>query len=206
MGPDALAELLGTRRARARDARARIWPVHRRQRRGLAALGGPATRAGADQARLFDLIKGVLERLADDRPLGAGARGDLHWSDPATRDLLDFVVRHMAGVRLLLIGTFRTFDLEPGDPLLAYFANLERLPRVERIDLRPLSAAEQRDQLRAILGRPVRGGWQTGSSSAPTATRSSPRSCSPRRETWLTTERPPTSPARSATSSSPGSR
>ena len=120
----------------------------------LAALGGPAVRAGADQARFFELVLGLLERLAADKPLVLVLE-DLHWSDPATRDLLEFVVRHMERTRLLLIGTFRTFDLGPGDPLLAYFANLERLPGVERIDLRPLTASEQGAQLRAILGRPV---------------------------------------------------
>ena len=120
----------------------------------LAALGGPAVRAGADQARFFELVLGLLERLAADKPLVLVLE-DLHWSDPATRDLLEFVVRHMERTRLLVIGTLRTFDLGPGDPLLAYFANLERLPGVERIDLRPLTAAEQGAQLRAILGRPV---------------------------------------------------
>jgi ATP/maltotriose-dependent transcriptional regulator MalT len=120
----------------------------------LARLGGPATRAAADQARLFELILGILERLTTGGPLVLVLE-DLHWSDPATRDLLEFVVGHMAGIRLLLIGTFRTFDLEPGDPLLAYFAHLERLPGVERIELLPLDAGEQRAQLKAILGRPV---------------------------------------------------
>src|SRR4029453_13096027 len=120
----------------------------------LAAFGGSAVWAGADQARLFEGILGLLERLAADRPLVLVLE-DLHWSDPATRDLLDFVVRHMERIRLLLVGTFRTFDLEPGNPLLAYFANLERLPGVEGIDLRPLPAAEQPAQLRAIVGKPV---------------------------------------------------
>ena len=78
----------------------------------LAALGGPAVRAGADQARFFELVLGLLERLAADKPLVLVLE-DLHWSDPATRDLLEFVVRHMERTRLLLIGTFRTFDLGP---------------------------------------------------------------------------------------------
>jgi DNA-binding NarL/FixJ family response regulator len=154
IGPDALAELLGQVGLELATLAPGFGRYIGASAEALAALGGPATRAGADQARLFDLIRGGLERLAADRPLVLVLE-DLHWSDPATRDLLDFVVRHMVGIRLLLIGTFRTFDLEPGHPLLAYFANLERLPGVERIDLRPLSRAEQRDQLRAILGRPV---------------------------------------------------
>jgi DNA-binding NarL/FixJ family response regulator len=119
-----------------------------------ASSGESLTRGGADQARLFELILGLLERLAAERPLVLILE-DLQWSDPASRDLLGFLLRHVQRTRLVMVGTFRTFDLERGDPLLAYFAGLERLPGVLRIDLRPLAAAEQRAQLRAILGRPI---------------------------------------------------
>ena len=154
IGPEALGELLGPVGLELATLAPGFARYVGASPEAVAALGGPAVRAGADQARFFELILGVLERLASDRPLVLVLE-DLHWSDPATRDLLEFVVRHMAGVRLMIVGTFRTFDLEPGNPLLAYFANLERLPGVERIDLRPLSAGEQAAQLRAILGRPV---------------------------------------------------
>jgi ATP/maltotriose-dependent transcriptional regulator MalT len=154
IGPEALAELLGPVGVEMATVAPGFGRYIGATPEALAALGGPATRAGADQGRFFELALGMLERLSTERPLVLVLE-DLHWSDPATRDLLDFVVRHMAGVRLMLVGTFRTFDLEPGDPLLAYFANLERLPGVERTDLRPLTASEQTAQLRAILGRPV---------------------------------------------------
>jgi ATP/maltotriose-dependent transcriptional regulator MalT len=154
IGPGALGELLGPTGLELATLAPGFGRYIGATPEQLAALGGPAVRAGADQARLFELILGMLERLASNWPLVLVLE-DLHWSDPATRDLLDFVVRHMERVRLMLVGTFRTFDLEPGDPLLAYFANLERLPGVERIDLRPLTAAEQTAQLRAIVGKPV---------------------------------------------------
>jgi ATP/maltotriose-dependent transcriptional regulator MalT len=154
MGPEELRELLGPIGLELATLAREFGRYVGATPEALAALGGAAVRAGADQARLFELILSLLERLATERPLVLVLE-DLHWSDPATRDLLDFVVRRMEQSRMLVIGTFRTFDLGPGDPLLAYFANLERLPRVERIDLRPLTAVEQGAQLRAILGRPV---------------------------------------------------
>jgi ATP/maltotriose-dependent transcriptional regulator MalT len=154
IGPDALRELLGPVGLELVTLAPGLGRYIGASPEAVAAVGGPAVRAGADQARFFGVILGVLERLSSERPLVLVLE-DLHWSDPATRDLLEYVVRHMEGVRLMLVGTFRTFDLEPGDPLLAYFANLERLPGVERTDLRPLNVSEQTAQLRAILGRPV---------------------------------------------------
>ncbi|MFL5769295.1 MAG: helix-turn-helix transcriptional regulator [Chloroflexota bacterium] len=156
IGPEALRELLGPTGLELATLAPGFGRYIGATGDDLAALGGPATRAGADQARLFELVLGALDRLASDRPLVLVLE-DLHWSDPASRDLLEFVVRHMAGIRLLLVGTLRTFDLEPGDAMLAYFANLGRLAGVERIDLRPLDRSEQLAQLRAIVGGPVPG-------------------------------------------------
>jgi predicted ATPase len=108
----------------------------------------------ADQARLFELTLALIERLSSERPLVV-ALEDLHWSDPATRDLLVFLVRNLRRGRVLLIGTFRTDDLERGDPLLVRLAELGRHANVERLELPPLGLEEQRKQLAGILGRRV---------------------------------------------------
>ena len=100
-----------------------------------AASNVPGT--SADQNRLFELSLALMDRLAADRPLVLVLE-DLHWSDPASSDLLVFIVRTMRRGRLLLIGTFRTDDLEHGDALLVRLAELTRWPNVTRIELRPL--------------------------------------------------------------------
>ena len=125
----------------------------------LPTSSDPATNTpgAADQARLFELTLALLERLGSDRPLILILE-DLHWSDPATRDLLAFVVRNLRRGRVMVIGTFRTEALEPGHPLLVQLAETGRNRHVERIDLRPLDLEEQRQQLAGILGhRPERG-------------------------------------------------
>jgi len=115
---------------------------------------GPST--SMDQSRLFELTLTLLDRLSDDRPLVVILE-DLHWSDIATRDLLEFLARNLRRGRVMLVGTFRSDDLEPGHPLLRQFAELTRLPNVERIDLRPLGPDAQAEQLAGILGgRPRR--------------------------------------------------
>ena len=128
---------------------------------GVAPAGLPSATSPAgsamDQARLFELTIALADRLSSDRPLVLVLE-DFHWSDPASRDLLAFLARNLKQVRLMVIATFRSDDLERGNPLLARLAEMARFPTVERLDLRPLSLAEQREQLSAILGRrPGRG-------------------------------------------------
>jgi hypothetical protein len=123
------------------------------------ADAGPSTEpaatppAAADQARLFELTLALLDRLGAERPLVVILE-DLHWSDPATRDLLAFVVRNLRRGRVMVVGTFRTEVLELGHPLLVQLAETGRNRHVERIDLRPLDLEEQRRQLEGILGHP----------------------------------------------------
>ncbi|HET9522081.1 MAG TPA: AAA family ATPase [Candidatus Limnocylindrales bacterium] len=121
-----------------------------------APAAAPAP-AQAGQGRLFELTMALISRLSAERPLVIGLE-DLHWSDPATRDLLAFLARNLRRNRVLLVGTYRTDDLERGHPLLVRLAELARLPNVDRIDLRPLDIIEQASQLAGILGRkPARG-------------------------------------------------
>jgi DNA-binding CsgD family transcriptional regulator/tetratricopeptide (TPR) repeat protein len=111
----------------------------------------------ADQARLFELTLALLDRLGADRPLVIVLE-DLHWSDPATRDLLAFLARSLRRGRVMIVGTFRTDDLQRGHPLLVRLAEMGRYPHIERIDLRPLTTDELREQVSGILGRrPARG-------------------------------------------------
>jgi hypothetical protein len=73
-------------------------------------LGGPVE-AGAGAAagagallpgRLFELLLGVLHRLAARGPVLVVVE-DLHWADQSTRDLLGFLVRNLRGGVVLLL-------------------------------------------------------------------------------------------------------
>lgn len=103
------------------------------------------------RARLFEAVLTFLEERS--RPDGlALAVEDLHWSDASTRDLLVFLLRNFHAVPLHLVISVRTDDLHRTHPLRSLLPELERLPRVTRLDLEPLSRQEVAEQAAALGG------------------------------------------------------
>lgn len=90
-----------------------------------------------DGSAPFDVALGILERL------GAGGPAvliveDLHWADEATLDVVRVLLRRIAEVPALLVGTYRDDELPADHPLRAVLA---RRPATRTIALAPLSAA-----------------------------------------------------------------
>jgi tetratricopeptide (TPR) repeat protein len=90
---------------------------------GLAFLLGEASEAprpaGSDDGgfRLYDAVTTLMVTASRSRPLVVVLE-DLHWADPASVKLLDFVVRHCWFERLLVVGTYRDDEVEAaGHPL-----------------------------------------------------------------------------------------
>jgi DNA-binding CsgD family transcriptional regulator/tetratricopeptide (TPR) repeat protein len=126
------------------------WPELARL---LPALGASDRFGPTDQttqARLFELLLGLLGRLGEQAPLVLVVE-DLHWADRSTRELLAFLVRNLRRERILLVVTYR--NDEPGQQRLGpYLAELDRASRVERIELPRLDQVQTGAQLVGILG------------------------------------------------------
>jgi DNA-binding CsgD family transcriptional regulator/tetratricopeptide (TPR) repeat protein len=139
LGADAVRELVG--------------PSWQELARLLPALGAPDRIVLPDQAaqaRLFELVLGLLGRLGEEVPLVVVVE-DLHWADRSTRDLLAFLVRNLRRERVLLVITYRTDD--PGQQRLGPFlAELDRGGPVQRLELPRLDQVQTRAQLVGILG------------------------------------------------------
>jgi len=110
-------------------------------------------RTSATQSTLYLHLLGLIERIAADKPTVI-ALEDLHWSDRSTRDLLRFLVRNLSESRAMVIGTYRTDELNERHPFATLLADLSRSDQVERFELAPFGASEVHDQLAGILGRP----------------------------------------------------
>jgi AAA ATPase domain len=133
---------------------------------------------GGTRERMLREVAEALEAVGADRPLVLHLE-DLHWADPSTVDLVEWLARRDTGARLLLVGTYRPADARAaGHPIDTAAADL--LPGCR--------AAEQRlgeldtDAVRVVLERRLDGGesprsWPGRCAAAPTACRcSSPNS------------------------------
>ncbi|HET7365994.1 MAG TPA: AAA family ATPase [Burkholderiales bacterium] len=66
--------------------------------------------SGAGQARMLREMAELLERYTENRPLVLVTE-DLHWSDQATVQLMDYVARRRGTTRLLWLASFRITDI-----------------------------------------------------------------------------------------------
>jgi DNA-binding CsgD family transcriptional regulator len=117
---------------------------------GGEAAAGPAV-VGAGQGRLFELLLGVIERLAANAPLML-VMEDLHWADRSTRDLVAFLAASLRSGRVLLVLTFRSDELDRRHPLRELLGELARNRRVQRLELPRFTRAELAEQLAELLG------------------------------------------------------
>jgi hypothetical protein len=120
----------------------------------LPELGAadPAPDFTSGTAQLFELVLGVLGRIGEERPLVLVFE-DLHWADRSTLELAAFLVRQLQGIRVLLVLTYRSDEVDRSSPLRPLLSGWERLRGVERLQLEPLTRAEVAAQAGAILGR-----------------------------------------------------
>jgi len=81
---------------------------------------------------------------------------DLQWADSASRELLRELVLHSESESLLVIGAYRSDDIDEGTPLTHIIEELRELgEEIESLELSPLSQEACESMLSAALGRDV---------------------------------------------------
>ena len=98
----------------------------------------PPLEGEAGRVRLFDSVTQFLRNAAAEHPIVL-MLDDLHWADKPSLLMLRFLARHVAGQRILIVGSYRDVDLERGHPLAEVLATLRREPFYHRVLLRGLS-------------------------------------------------------------------
>jgi DNA-binding CsgD family transcriptional regulator/tetratricopeptide (TPR) repeat protein len=132
----------------AEDGAATLAPL-------LALLGrgdGPAGPGGVDQvgqARLFELLLTVIERLVQSAPLVLVIE-DLHWADRSTLDMVALLASATRSLPVLTLGTYRSEDTPPRHPLRPVAAELTRRGATH-LQLERLGAGEVAELLGALL-------------------------------------------------------
>ena len=108
----------------------------------------------SSQAALFDLIAAFLVEIATHQPLVIILE-DLHWSDPASLELLRVIARIIPGHRVLLVGTYRDDELTRRHELYQLMPVLVRESGAQRIDVNRLDASEIQTLLTERYGLPA---------------------------------------------------
>ena len=104
------------------------------------------------QARLFELLLTVVERLVARRPLVLVVE-DLHWADRSTLDLVSLMASNTRHLPVLLIATYRRDDVPRRHPLRTLAAELTRRGAVA-VGLDRLGPGEVAELLGALLASP----------------------------------------------------
>jgi DNA-binding CsgD family transcriptional regulator len=110
------------------------------------------------QARLFEAVLGVLERVGRRAPAILIIE-DVQWADDDTRDLLTFLARHLRATRVLMILSLRTAGLDGRDPTSRFVGELERDDGVVRIELSAFDRHELAGLLASRSTRPPASDW-----------------------------------------------
>ena len=107
----------------------------------------------SDQERfkLFDSISRYLRQSASGETLIV-VLDDLQWADRSSLRLIEFLVRELAGMQLLLVGAHHEQELSAGHPLLETIGALARHPTYERVFLDGLPEEETFQLLESIGG------------------------------------------------------
>jgi DNA-binding CsgD family transcriptional regulator/tetratricopeptide (TPR) repeat protein len=112
----------------------------------------PGVAAPAGQARLFELLLTVIERLVASGPVVLVFE-DLHWADRSTLDLVALIASSTRMLPVCTIGTYRSEDVPPRHPLRQLTAELMRRG-ARHPELGRLGAGDVAELLGALLGTP----------------------------------------------------
>jgi class 3 adenylate cyclase/tetratricopeptide (TPR) repeat protein len=144
--PEAFRGVLGDDAAEV----ARLMPQLRRMFPDIP----PPSEATPEQSRraLFSAIAKFLARLAENSPVLLILE-DLHWADEGTLSLLTHLARSFRKLPVMIIGTFRDYELDSSGPLAQTLDDCTRLHLLERLDLHGLSPTAVSEMIRTLSGQ-----------------------------------------------------
>ncbi|HEX7037650.1 MAG TPA: AAA family ATPase [Pseudomonadales bacterium] len=125
------------------------------ERLGLPpSVDGKAGSGTEQRFRLFDAVTRVLLRAAADDPVML-VIDDLHWADPSSLSLLEYLSEEIRRQRLLIVCAYRDLEVVRHSPLLATLGALTRARRLQRIRLSGLDPEDTATLASAVIGEPI---------------------------------------------------
>jgi DNA-binding CsgD family transcriptional regulator len=146
LGPEGFDELVGARRGELARLLPELGGAPDSDGEVMTATGEPLA-----QARLFGLLRALLDQLGADAPV-VFVIDDLQWADRSTLEFLSSLLRGLRDERLLVVCTYRSDELHRRHPLRPFLAEEERREHAERLELARFSMTELAEQVAGILG------------------------------------------------------
>ena len=103
-----------------------------------------------EQNRLFEAVSQFITNISEETPLLV-VLDDLQWTDPSSLLLLHYLARSVQKASLLLLGAYRSTDIDAKHPLTPVLAELNRERLPESIQLKRMSLSDISEMIKSIL-------------------------------------------------------
>jgi tetratricopeptide (TPR) repeat protein/KaiC/GvpD/RAD55 family RecA-like ATPase len=105
-----------------------------------------------EQNRLFEAVSQFITNISQETPLLV-VLDDLQWTDPSSLLLLHYLARGMQKTPLLLLGAYRSTDIDAKHPLTPILSELKRECLPQSVSLKRMSLEDTSEMIRQILGQ-----------------------------------------------------
>jgi len=105
-----------------------------------------------EQNRLFEAVSQFITNISHETPLLV-VLDDLQWTDQSSLLLLHYLARGVQKTPLLLLGAYRSTDIDSRHPLTLVLAELKRERLPQSISLKRMSLDDISEMIRQILGQ-----------------------------------------------------
>jgi tetratricopeptide (TPR) repeat protein/KaiC/GvpD/RAD55 family RecA-like ATPase len=103
-----------------------------------------------EQNRLFEAVSQFITNISKETPLLV-VLDDLQWTDPSSLLLLHYLARDVQKSSLLLLGAYRSTDIDAKHPLTPVLAELKRERLPQSVPLKRMSPEDTSEMIRQIL-------------------------------------------------------
>jgi len=103
-----------------------------------------------EQNRLFEAVSQFVTNISKEAPLLV-VLDDLQWTDPSSLLLLHYLARGVQKTPLLLLGAYRSTDIDAKHPLTPVLTELNRERLPQSIQLKRMSLSDISEMIRSIL-------------------------------------------------------
>ena len=103
-----------------------------------------------EQNRLFEAVSQFIANISQETPLLV-VLDDLQWTDSSSLLLLHYLARGIPGTPLLLLGAYRSTEVDAGHALTPILTDLNRERLLESVQLKRMSLDDVSEMIRSIL-------------------------------------------------------